>query len=353
LAVVGVFSLMVLVGTRSSGYTRDFDIGGPLGPWTEWLVASRSALDIGLAFAAFRVFGRSDRVYPRPDLLLFVCLLLLQFAGGLLNASKVGFVLPKLIAVVFIYALFRDRIPLKWILMFLIAITMSFLIVDQVRRLSSQTATETDAVALLVEGIRETSENLNGSSSSALDRFARRTREIENVAVVLRDTPRVLPHTNGNEIPEAVAVALVPRVLWPGKPIFDPERKFPQLYLKQAPASRSSTGPSHFGDLYRNFGLLGVVLGMGLLGALFAFLGRLTETGGVRTLFIIAFAFTVLTRSEDSLAGGIVAFARIMPPVILAALLIPRGRSSPAAPRGRSGLVVRPTLDRFTGSGLA
>jgi hypothetical protein len=328
LSVVGLFSLIVLVGTGSFGYARGFDTGGPLGPWTEWLVASRSALDIALAFAAFRVFGRSDRVHPRADLLLFLALLILQFGSGLLSASKVGFILPKLLIVVFIYALFHDRIPIKWILVFLIAITMSFLIVDQVRRLTSPTATETDAVTLLVEGIRETSQDLTGSSSAALDRFKRRTREIENVAVVLRDTPRVLPHTSGNELPEAFAIALVPRVLWPRKPVFEPERRFPQLYLKQAPDSRSATGPSHFGDLYRNFGSLGVVFGMGLLGATFAFLGRLSDVGSVRTLFIIAFILAVLTRSEDSIAGAIVAFARIMPPVILAALLIPRARSA-------------------------
>jgi hypothetical protein len=353
LAAVGLFSLMVLVATGSFGYARDFDVGGPLGPWTEWLVASRSALDIALVFAALRVFARLDRVQARPDWILFIALLILQFASGLVSASKVGFVLPKLLAVVFIYALFHDRLPIKWISLFLIAIISSFLIVDQVRALSAQAGTETDAVALLVEGIRETTEDLNGSSASALDRFKRRTREIENVAVVLRDTPRVLPHTNGDELPEAFAVALVPRVLWPGKPVFDVERRFPQLYLKQAPDSRSATGPSHFGDFYRNFGLLGVVLGMGLFGALFALLGRFSETGGVRTLFIIAFAFTVLTRSEDSLAGGIVAFARIMPPVILAALLIPSGRSLATGARGRPAFIVRPKPNRLTGSGPA
>jgi hypothetical protein len=328
LAVVGFISLVVLVATGSFGYVRDFDVGGPLGPWTEWVVASRAGLDIALAFAAFRAFGVSDRVSARPDLLVLVVLIILQFGAGLLHGSKAIYIVPRLLVVVFIYALFHDRMPAKWVLAFAIAIALAVPIVEQVRDLSSRPATERNAAKLVLSGVHETARDTGGSAASALDTLGKRTRQIENVAAVMRDTPSVFAHTRGSALPEAVAIALVPRVLWPEKPVLDAGRSFPQLYLKQPASSRSNTGPSHFGDLYRNFGLLGVILGMGAFGAAFAALGRLAERGGLRTLLIITFTLTVLTLAEDSLAVGIVTFARVMPPVFVAALLIPGYRSA-------------------------
>ncbi|MEK6274454.1 MAG: O-antigen polymerase [Actinomycetota bacterium] len=321
---MGLFSLLVLVATGSFGYVRDFDTGGPLGPWTEWVVASRGGLDVALAFAAFRAFGMSDRARARPDLVLLAVLVILQFGEGLLHGSKVQYILPRLLVVVFIYALFHHRMPIKWVLVFVIATALSVPVTEQFRVISSQSSAERNAAALVVGAASETVQDIDGSTAMALDTLNRRARQIENVAVILRDTPSVFSHTNGNALPNALAIALVPRVLWADKPIFDGGRSFPQLYLKQATNSRSNTGPSHIGDLYRNFGLVGVILGMGLFGAIFAALGRLTDRGGVRTLFIVAFTVAALTRVEDSLAEGIVAFARIMPPVFLAALLIPR-----------------------------
>jgi hypothetical protein len=186
--------------------------------------------------------------------------------------------------------------------------------------------TDQSALDLAGSSVRQTSENLTGSFGSAIDTVTARLRQIENVAVVMRDTPSVYPHTRGGDLPTALATAVVPRLVWPDKPVFDAGRRFPQLYWKQPTESRSTTGPSHFGDLYRNFGLLGVLAGMGLLGAAFAGLGWLTDRGGLRTLLVVAFTLGVLVRVEDSLSEGIVAFARIMPPVFLAALLLPRGR---------------------------
>jgi len=316
----------LLVATGSFGFLRDFDTGGPLGPWTEWVVAAQTGLDLAVAFAAFRAFGPSDRARARPDMIILVCLLILQFGGGLLHGSKVTFILPRLLVVVFIYAQFHVRPPVKWVIAFIVIVLITFPIVEQFRVLSSLPGAEREAGALVLGGVGETVQDIDQSAALTFDKLNRRTRQIENVAVVVRDTPAVFPHTGGSALPEAVALALIPRVVWPDKPVLDAATTFPQLYLKQVTGSRSGTGPSHFGDLYRNFGLLGVLLGMGIFGAVFAALGRLTLHGGLRTLLVVAFTLTVLTRHQDSLAEGTVAFAHIMAPVFAAALLLPRSR---------------------------
>jgi hypothetical protein len=276
-----------------------------------------------------------DRARARPDLILLVVLLILEFSASLLHGYKTTFILPKLLVVVFIYAQFRGRTPIKWVFVFVVAILLTFPVVEQYRILSGEPGAAKDAGALVVGGVGATVQDIDRSTALSVEKLTKRMRQIENVAVVLRDTPRPFPHTNGRALPEAVVIALVPRVLWPDKPILDAATTFPQLYLGQAADSRSGTGPSHFGDLYRNFGLVGVLLGMGVLGAVFAALGRLADRGGLRTLLILAFTLTVLTRIEDSLAEGIVAFSRTMPPVVLCALLLPRllpGRESEGKP---------------------
>ena len=57
--------------------------------------------------------------------------------------------------------------------------------------------------------------------------------------------------------------ALVPRALWPGKPIVSDARTYSLVYFG---AGNTSYALTPMADLLRNFGPLGVVLGMALLG---------------------------------------------------------------------------------------
>lgn len=330
LAVAGVACILLRVATGSYGYTRDFDTGGPLGPWTEWVTAGGVALDVALAFAAFRAFGATDRTRARADLTVLIMLVVVIFGFGLLAGFKVGVTLPKLLVVVFIYAQFQGRAPFKFIVASVVMLLLAAPVVQRFRDLSEHNLYGQGPIGLLASSVEATAQDASASFPDAIETLGGRVRQIENVAVVVRDTPSVLPYTNGVEIPDAVAAAVVPRVVWPDKPIRAAHREFPQLYLRQPVTTRSSTGPSHFGDLYRNSGFAGVAIGMGLLSAIFARLGRTAQRGGLRTVLIVAFIVSVLTRVESSVGETIVAFARVMPPVLLAALLLPRVSSSGA-----------------------
>jgi hypothetical protein len=489
LASLGLVALVTLVATGSFGYVANFNSGGSLGPWTAWVVATQSALDAALAFAAFRVFGTLHRSRARPDLYLLIGLLILEFGIGLISGTKM-FIVPRLLVVTFIYGLFHDRLPLKWMFAAVVALSLTFPIVQQYRMLRLESASgasiptwftfgsnslstttaqaragamaarldceddvrlagknlvlpsshatytasafvyipsswnggrlylsddgtfadatvasrtfsdmalrdqwqqvtfvfraasdlsgllllhteslpisgstvyldlveigndrgglatkdmsfetsgshgvEPNAVELAFKGVSRTMFHPRESAALAFDTLGRRTRQIENLAVIVRDTPSVWPYTHGEELPRALAVAVVPRVLWPGKPQMDSATTYSRLYLKQPASIRSRTGPSHFGDLYRNFGLFGIILGMALFGAVFARLGRSTERAGIRALFIIAFILTVLTRVEDPLGNTIIVFVHVMVPILLVGLLLPRSHSKGADTR--------------------
>jgi hypothetical protein len=66
-----------------------------------------------------------------------------------------------------------------------------------------------------------------------------------------------------NNIVNDALTSFVPRFLWPDKPPTSDPRAYSDLYFNY---SENSFAISPFGDLLRNFGLVGVVVGMMLLG---------------------------------------------------------------------------------------
>ncbi len=106
-------------------------------------------------------------------------------------------------------------------------------------------------------------------SATVVERISERLTAMDNFSVTLmmaqelQDEERVVG-MNNNILKEGL-YSLIPRPVWPGKPtVSDIGLSFTRVYLR-SPA-RSWAGPSLFGDLYRNFGYVGIGLGMFLLG---------------------------------------------------------------------------------------
>ncbi len=91
-------------------------------------------------------------------------------------------------------------------------------------------------------------------------------------SVIVRDTPSPVPFQNGRTI-ALIPIAYIPRVIWPGKPITTIGTWVTDNYVSVSGVKISSaTGPSWVGELYFNFGYLGIVGGMLVLGFYFRFL---------------------------------------------------------------------------------
>lgn len=112
-------------------------------------------------------------------------------------------------------------------------------------------------------------EGLEEMFSDFSDRFLERLTAMENFAVTLDRAESLkaqerLLHMDNNILKECL-YAFIPRTLWPNKPIVsDMGLNFMHLYLDNV--SRSWAGPSIFGDLYRNYGWMGIPVGMLLMG---------------------------------------------------------------------------------------
>jgi hypothetical protein len=103
----------------------------------------------------------------------------------------------------------------------------------------------------------------------------RRLALANSVAVVIRDVPRWVPYAQGQTLFLPTIAFFIPRVLWPDKPAFTMGRTFAEtfrvVHILDQDTRIAVTVP---GELYWNFDLPGVVIGMALWGLALRFLYR-------------------------------------------------------------------------------
>lgn len=93
-----------------------------------------------------------------------------------------------------------------------------------------------------------------------------RFRLIDNVALIHARTPDLYPYASGRRYTLLPALMTVPRAIWSDKPALASGLEFSHTYWEIAPNVATSTPLTQPGDLLRNFGLVGVLIGMALWG---------------------------------------------------------------------------------------
>ena len=96
--------------------------------------------------------------------------------------------------------------------------------------------------------------------------LVQRLQEIDAPAIVLQKTPSQVPYSSPVQIPESLAADLVPRALWPGKPVLDAGYQFSQEYYGTPASEVTAASITPQADLYRYGGWVTVLAGMAILG---------------------------------------------------------------------------------------
>jgi hypothetical protein len=97
------------------------------------------------------------------------------------------------------------------------------------------------------------------------------------VGAAVRTTPALVPFRNGDTFYAAVA-AVVPRALWPDKPVVAGSGNYVSEHTLIGFAEGTSVGMGQVFEFYVNFGTVGIVVGFVLLGALLRYFDvRLAE----------------------------------------------------------------------------
>lgn len=145
--------------------------------------------------------------------------------------------------------------------------------------------------AVSIIGNRGVSENL----VFALDTLAQRMETASSLAVVVANYETLETYASGfglaGNIWTFTWTAFVPRFVWPDKPIISDARAYSALYFDYGENSFAITP---MGDLLRNFGPLGVPIGMALLGFVLRILYTGLVEGSVRSVWRSAAYYLLL-----------------------------------------------------------
>lgn len=132
------------------------------------------------------------------------------------------------------------------------------------------------------KGVRRDGIEKTGGTS-ATETATRRISHTWLLAHVVEKSPAVVPFWGG-ETYKPLFTAMIPRALWPGKPLEITGGIFGKRYGLIPPESRTSLNLPWHVELYANFGNVGVLIGMALIGAFLAVLDKLLNAPGRRDL---------------------------------------------------------------------
>jgi hypothetical protein len=210
-----------------------------------------------------------------------------------------GLVLQDIIVVALVSSLVQRRLNLLWLVSPFLALVILYPVTDAYREALSRgevqvTSFEGAAHAGQMAGSQtwERSSSAEGVLREGANRSLQRMDLLTNVAQVLTLGPRA-SYVRGNQQWWMLPIyPLIPRFLWSSKPIIDESGRFTIALgggARNATATTvgTATAPTYPGDLYLQFGLLGVPLGMFAMGlAAQALSNRLSGPLQRRDLFL-------------------------------------------------------------------
>ena len=233
-------------------------------------------------------------------------LFLLELAVSIASADKENFVIA-VVAVIVPYSASRRHLPkgaIGVIILAFLAVIIPFnATYRNVIRGGSITLTPAQAVSAAPDIFRQTisAENVLTAIPDSFNYLLIRIREIDTPAIIMQRTPGQIPFGSSLDLAEAPLLELVPRAIWPDKPILDDGYRVNQEYYGQPATSYSSDAVTPIGSLYQYGGWIPVIVGMFLFGIGVRLLDDVLD---VRTnphaIFLVVLLFpTVVAAEED------------------------------------------------------
>lgn len=278
--------------TTASGYQQWLNIGGSCAP-------------LAVTAAALQVYR--ERL-PGARVTLAV-LFLAEIGFGVASGYKQEFVIT-ILAVAVPFTVARRRVH-KGLLISAIAVILLVVIPFNqayrgVARGSSGTLSTSQAIGAVPGLLARTVSNgdVAGTLSSSASYLLIRIKNIDSPAIIMQRTPGQIPFTSPLELIEGPLISVIPRALWPGKPILASGYQFSQDYYGLPATVITSTAITPVGDLYRHGGWIPVIIGMFLLGCGTRFLDdALDVRGSPHATFLFVLLFPVIVNQEADWTG--------------------------------------------------
>jgi hypothetical protein len=164
------------------------------------------------------------------------------------------------------------------------------------------------------------------SVSQSLDAFEARIARLPDFAVIQSKTPDVIPYRSASELLAAPLLGLVPRAVWPNKPVLSTGYQFAIQYYGQSASTHSSAATTPEGDLYRHGGWLVLLAGGAVMGGIFRAVDSASNYSmDPRTYFLAVLMFPTVVKHELDFVGFVAALPGLVA-LFLIALTVSRQR---------------------------
>lgn len=326
-ALFGMSLITVLgaLAVGAYGYVSDPLAVARLASVGQLLAALAAVGNLVLLTTALSFFATGDRRLRLLMILFASVEMAVGFAGGLKGVT----ILPLLFILVS-YVSVRGRVPVTGLVLGAVVVLV-FVVPINLRYREAVRADDQPPTAALRVAV-STSPELNpvGALEGAEDYVLTRFRLIDSVALIRAQTPSPFPFAAGRVYPLLPAIVLVPRAVWPDKPKLNATAEFTYTYAGVSREVRSSTPITHVGDLYRNFGYPGVLVGLFLWGLVIGVgVTAYRRWASPRATLIYAYGIlTVVISTETDLPALIANASKALPVAAVVAWLLLPGRAS-------------------------
>ncbi|HXE75801.1 MAG TPA: hypothetical protein VNN18_09220 [Candidatus Xenobia bacterium] len=296
--------------------------------------------------------------HPRdlPRRLLAYGALGAELGWGILSGLKSVAVLP-IVAYLVVYYYKRGKFPYKAALTSVLFVVFLYPVVAQYRAFATREVSISgqDPVSVLLslprffsEGYHETIFEPNPYTQGSLRAAGYHTTLVQDYALILRYLDAGGSYSYGRDFILLPAIILIPRAIWPDKPVQDKAVWVAVRLWGQNPDYVDPMPPTYFGSLHLELGLPAVVLGMFGTGVFFRFLYE--RYGRPRTdysLFVYVLLLQKLTYIEGDYVYMLGDALKTWAVILLVSIIVFRFRRHPAAALSVGGTTApgqRPTL---------
>lgn len=267
LLTLGVFNTILAFILGVFGYQRAEEITSYDG-----LISLTTLLWMQASFLLWMVIFRKKQ-FTVSSAIVIVLLILTALSKALFAGNR-GSALQLFEIIALAYVLSHRELKFKQVLTAGIVLT-ALLIVGMIYGTTFRTikgGESQQSVGQYTENVARTFDQIGRSDSAAslqfgVERLTERLDILTTLSVVVSNYEQLAPYEEAydldNNIWKDMTVFLVPRIIWKEKPPSSDARKYSDLYFNQ---NDNSFAITPIGDLLRNFGIVGIPIGMFVIG---------------------------------------------------------------------------------------
>ncbi|WP_241834744.1 hypothetical protein [Pseudofrankia asymbiotica] len=350
LAGVSVVARVAQITLGQFGYLADPSKAVSGASWYAQILVQAGGLGVAALAMASVELARFGGIRRRTA---FLVLLGIEVGFGLISGMKGQFVWA-LLAVCVSFTVVRGRLPLRSLLgavaiFVLVVVPFNASYRDLIRTHGKENMSASAAVAMAPQVVVRTVQGGDGDGDGKdqpplttliNSTVTARSRSVDSVAAVVQKTPSQVPYRSISELFSEPVQGLVPRALWPGKPVRTAGYTFNQEYYGTPRNLYSAAGISPQADLFRHGGLLVLLVGSVVIGAGYRFVDEtLHPAREPRLTALYMSLFTLLLSSEWTVTDVLMALPFKIGIMVVACRFVYGGRPARDLVRfGRRGV---------------